>query len=129
MRRFLILLLFFASFMVLGQEYKDLGLSIDKWVAHPYGFLGNDTYIIEPTIGSLKLINEDSIENEISIWPIPSQGIIHIEGMIDMLSIYDSKGTLLMTDVEPGIIDLSSLRSGVYYLRNHSGFVKKIVLL
>jgi hypothetical protein len=52
--------------------------------------------------------------------PNPSQGVIHIQnynGKVFEVSIYDSRGLILMKLKHTKLIDLSSLQSGIYFIK------------
>jgi len=66
-------------------------------------------------------------KNEISIYPNPSNGFIQIEGMIDFFAIevFDQQGKLVVSKKDGKFktgsgIDLSALKSGLFFLRIHS---------
>ncbi|MDP4819253.1 MAG: T9SS type A sorting domain-containing protein, partial [Flavobacteriales bacterium] len=65
------------------------------------------------------------LQNNISIFPIPSDESISINGIGDdilaQFSIFDSRGKLIRSEAETiGSIDISDLSMGIYYLRIES---------
>ena len=65
------------------------------------------------------------LQNKISIFPIPSDESISINGIGDdilaQFSIFDSRGKLIRSEAETiGSIDISDLSMGIYYLRIES---------
>ena len=72
------------------------------------------------------------LQNKISIFPIPSDESISINGIGDdilaQFSIFDSRGKLIRSEAETiGSIDISDLSMGIYYLRIESPSSTKIL--
>lgn len=72
------------------------------------------------------------LQNKISIFPIPSDESISINGIGDdilaQFSIFDSRGKLIRSEAETiGSIDISDLSMGIYYLRIESSSSTKIL--
>ena len=72
------------------------------------------------------------LQNNISIFPIPSDESISINGIGDdilaQFSIFDSRGKLIRSEAETiGSIDISDLSMGIYYLRIESPSSTKIL--
>lgn len=66
-------------------------------------------------------------ENEIRLYPNPSDGLIHISSSkeVTAVTVFDAKGAVVMAHTNPQLntIDLSNSMPGVYYIRvssNHS---------
>ena len=72
------------------------------------------------------------LQNNISIFPIPSDESISINGIGDdilaQFSIFDSRGKLIRSEAETiGSIDISDLSMGIYYLRIESSSSTKVL--
>ncbi|WP_299765595.1 spondin domain-containing protein [uncultured Dokdonia sp.] len=88
--------------------------------------------------GVLGVEEEEEITNKISIFPIPSSGIISVvnrDTAIQQLSIYNTLGKLIYKTIMTGelkTVDLTQFGPGVYFLQNTSQegkrFTQKIVI-
>lgn len=77
---------------------------------------------------------EESCENKIAVWPNPAMDVLHIEGCGEKARVFvynvDGRKMQLTAEAVKGQLDLSTLLSGIYYLRienNNKTIMKKIV--
>lgn len=115
-----------------GQQETDLSSA-----RLPNGF-GDFEITTNVTPGSDNDISTDIKESnfvEVNVFPNPTNGYLMIEGdskEITALQIVDSKGRIVVEELEIGRVDLSSIANGIYFLlgkKMNLDFVHKIVLV
>jgi hypothetical protein len=93
------------------------------------GWLSNDemkgSLMIRPYFGDAEPTGlEAGTHPNIKIFPNPTDGIVRIEGEVDIVEVYDLLGKRLIVHDKPGTstqLDLSLLDQGIYIIRLFSG--------
>jgi len=69
-------------------------------------------------------------EKQAIIYPNPTAGMLHLEGIEEDLTIYSRSGAeVRFISRETSVIDVSSLAKGIYFLKTSSGsFVEKLII-
>ena len=105
-----------------GCPYTDVDADTAYWVGTVGQFCpwsGRPVREVSNPLG----INDPIFENEISLYPNPTNNIINIEGLTknenNTIQIFDVQGKLVITKTinEKGTIDLSELNKGVYVIK------------
>ena len=68
---------------------------------------------------------------EIIIFPNPSSGIFYLSKKVEKLKVLDSRGSLLFSDENTDIINLTRTNRGIYYLfiiDNDNQITKKLII-
>jgi len=73
-------------------------------------------------------IDENRGEARFNIYPNPAKDILNLT-LIDDYTVYNTTGQIVIEVKQVKILDVSSLKSGVYWVANPSGVVKKWVKL
>ena len=76
-------------------------------------------------------INEKNPTEEIIIFPNPSSGIFYLSKKVEKLKVLDSRGSLLFSDENTDIINLTRTNRGIYYLfiiDNDNQITKKLII-
>ena len=89
------------------------------------------------TTNSVFNLSEDRMQEDeqqsFSVYPNPANNILHIESKYKItVSLIDLSGKTIMTDVinKRGIINVSKINAGVYYLKNNNaGISVKVIIL
>ena len=89
-----------AANLSFGQQKKLALLRI---------FLNNSDLIISG-------INEKNLPEEIIVFPNPSNGIFFLSKKVEKLKVLDSRGSMLFSDENTDIINLTRTNRGIYYL-------------
>ena len=76
-------------------------------------------------------INEKNPTEEIIIFPNPSSGIFYLSKKVEKLKVLDSRGSMLFSDENTDIINLTRTNRGIYYLfiiDNDNQITKKLII-
>ena len=82
--------------------------------------LKNDTCVYFQIGDKSKIITKISDSNKVLIYPNPATDHLHfkLKGQVITLAIYDSKGVLIMTEIEDvSEVDIKNLKKGSYFIR------------
>ncbi|MDF2454692.1 MAG: hypothetical protein K0R51_685 [Cytophagaceae bacterium] len=66
-------------------------------------------------------------DDKFSIWPNPASRELKLNKVTDV-AIYDNTGMRISVSRNTDVIDISMLRSGIYYIQNAEGLTKKLVV-
>lgn len=110
--------------MVLDSTYTSLPQDFS-------GFLITSNPQCQIPISLITSLSKDEISNEkINVFPNPTSGILFLEQKFEDISVYDIQGTVVKSKHNGNSIDLTSLSSGIYFLRainNDTHHLSKIV--
>jgi len=127
-----------------GEKFKRVGSVIGSGNSldiKQYNF--DDELIISPMIYyRLKQVDFDgnfsysrtitltnnglNLDKSLRIFPNPVSTTISIEGLDELGSIYDGVGQLVSSGIENGIIDVSQLKPGIYFIKSSTESIKFI---
>ena len=76
-------------------------------------------------------INEKNLPEEIIVFPNPSNGIFFLSKKVEKLKVLNSKGSILFSDKNTDVINLTKYSRGIYYLfiiDNNNQTTKKLII-
>lgn len=82
----------------------------------------------EPACASQLTVGIDNeVANAIKVYPNPAKDIINVDGNITNITMHNSLGQAVRTDIYNGKIDVTSLQNGIYYLEiTGSNSIRKV---
>lgn len=118
----------------------DSGSHTYKWVYTKDNYLSKDSDAVWidnvslPSYFTQSSLNSVSAkENQITIYPNPAKDIVYVKGLKaqSTLTLFDCMGKAVKTNISYGVINVSSLIAGTYYLQikqSNSIEIKKIII-
>ena len=76
-------------------------------------------------------INEKNLPEEIIVFPNPSNGIFFLSKKVEKLKVLNSKGSIIFSDKNTDVINLTKYSRGIYYLfiiDNNNQTTKKLIV-
>jgi len=125
------------KFITIGNFNNDLNTDTtfhsdgSTWLSFSYHYI-DDVSVTDSTLS----LYEEFNQSQISVYPNPSYGNIHIKSteVIEELQVYSSLGQLVLSQspkTKDFKVDLSSFEDGMYYITlqfNESTITKKIII-
>ncbi len=117
-----------------GNGYSLITFNGDTLLYDNAFSTGNQSFSFCVTDSSTN-IKEQNLENQLSIYPNPTNGLIYISNENNIapfrFELYDVNGRVLLQDeAKQNVIDISQAKTGIYFLRvttNKGTIIKKVV--
>ena len=122
------------------NAFVESGSHTYKWVYTKDNYLSKDSDAVWidnvslPSYFTQSSLNSVSAkENQITIYPNPAKDIVYVKGLKaqSTLTLFDCMGKAVKTNISYGVINVSSLIAGTYYLQikqSNSIEIKKIII-
>jgi len=109
-----------GAFPVIANTNQDFNASVEIWRFFRQYKLNQ----FLPGVG----FNENTLKNNIKVYPNPATEKINIEGVADVsLKVTDLVGKTVITESTVNSIDVSTLTSGIYFLNVKSGNDQSVI--